>query len=661
MSGERREAGSCILCLSGQPRLQGPGGEALPLPAKSYLLAAFLALAGPEHVATRVRLAEFLWPDADVDKSHANLRQLLARIRAQERRFGFQLFESDAAVVRLSPRNATIDLLEIEGLLKAPSADAAARLCRAYAGDLLEGSERELDTGGEWIAAHRARLREAVAELLSRFLESGRDADDAALIEAAQRLLDIDIYQEPGYRALMRVYARNGQPFQVRRIFEQCQDRLKADLDVAPTPETQALFQQLVSGTRPVASSDVPPDGSRSGDVSATRRIVVPSGVPRLSILMPSDSEGKADKRSLIAWLLHDVTIGLCCFRSVSVVAPYTSWSLDADNTEQAVERFGIDYFVLTDLVREGQEGFLYVKLVNARTRLIQWAERFAFGPQKLAMCYRDLSLRIAVSLADAVERIELDRLQAGQDATAYRWYLSGQRDLRDLNLPSIRKARRAFRHAQASCPDFAPGYSGLARTFQLEYLLLARGDRDPLTESIALAERAVAIDPDDLRGYHELGASSLYARSFEQSIECFTEAERRSPQHADLLADFGDALTHYGEPELGLKKLDEAIALNPQTPDHYHWYAAGMNYQMERYEEAIATVAKMRDETCALRLLAASNAHLGRRREARRCVRKAMETYPDFTIERWLAVVPNKRPEDTQRYADGLRMAGFQ
>ena len=60
-------------------------------------------------------------------------------------------------------------------------------------------------------------------------------------------------------------------------------------------------------------------------------------------------------------------------------------------------------------------------------------------------------------------------------------------------------------------------------------------------------------------------------------------------------------------------------------------------------------------------RSLAASNAMIGCKREARRCVRLARETYPDFSIERWLAMVPNKRPEYTQRYADGLRMAGFQ
>jgi tetratricopeptide (TPR) repeat protein len=126
------------------------------------------------------------------------------------------------------------------------------------------------------------------------------------------------------------------------------------------------------------------------------------------------------------------------------------------------------------------------------------------------------------------------------------------------------------------------------------------------------------------------------------------------------LLADFGDALAHSGEPEEGLRKLDQATWLNPLVPDQYHWSAAGMHYQLGRYDVAVATIGKMADDTGALRLLAASHAKLGHKKEAQRCVRKAMETYPDFTVERWLAMVPNRSADDTRHYAEGLRLAGF-
>lgn len=636
--------GGYVLCLTGRARLVGPLGPTL-LSAKAYPLVVFLASCGPDHSAGRARIAELLWPDELAERSLTNLRQLLARIRSRERECGFRLLDTSPAEVRLAPEGLAIDLLEIEALVEAEGASGIPDLCRLYGGDLLEGAAEDIVADQDWLGTQRTRLRNRVTARLSRFVDI-ESADETTLLVAAERLLDIEPFEELAYRALMRVHARRGQPFQVRRVFELCRERLEVELGTEPTAATVTLYRELVRRTGPGGS--------------VLPRAQAGAGVPRVSILLPSDGRGQSDGLSLVAWLLQDVTIGLCRLQSVSIVAPYTSWSLHSDETEVALSKYGIDYLVVTDHVREGDDCYLYVKLVDTGSRQVRWGERLAFGLPRLATCYRELSMRIAASLADAVEQSELEQLDGSTDPNAYRWYLAGQRELQTLDLQSIRKARKAFKQAHSLCADYAPAYSGLSRVQRLEWLLLARGDRAPLEASIALAERAIEIDPEDARGYHELGTACLYARAFERSVECFEEAERRSPQHADLITDFGETLAHSGEPEAGLKKLDQAISLNPATPDHYLWCVASMQYQLERYGDAITTIGKMGDKTWALRLLAASNAKLGRASEARRCVRKAMETYPDFRIERWTAMIPNRRPEDTRRYADGLRLAGF-
>ena len=197
------------------------------------------------------------------------------------------------------------------------------------------------------------------------------------------------------------------------------------------------------------AVADVSPSRERGEDAA---------GVPRISLLPPSNGIGGAARRSLVGWLLQDVTIGLCRLRSVSVVAPYTSWSLDPAGTEPQVDRFGIDYLVATEGVEDGGAGALYVQLLTARSRRIQWAERFAIGPTTLAACYREISLKIAASLADAVEQAELARLNSARDPTAYRWFLLGQRELRNFDLPGVRRARRAFKQAYRCCSGLCGG-----------------------------------------------------------------------------------------------------------------------------------------------------------------------------------------------------------
>ena len=460
LNAENREIGpsetAYTISVCGRPRFVGRSVEEHVLPVKTYLLTAFLALSG-DRATSRAQLAELLWPEEDADKSHANLRQLIARIRAQQASLGFRLVDATPSTIRLAPVNVRIDLADILERLRSRRPEDIQELCSLYGGDLLEDAERETDAGRDWIALRRAHLRETVTGALCRFLEEESGADDQ-LILAAERLLEIDPYQEAGYRALMRVYARLGQKYQVRRVFELCQSRLFADLETGPAQETSALFHELAArraeGWRAPtgvtnAVADVSPSRERGEDAA---------GVPRISLLPPSNGIGGAARRSLVGWLLQDVTIGLCRLRSVSVVAPYTSWSLDPAGTEPQVDRFGIDYLVATEGVEDGGAGALYVQLLTARSRRIQWAERFAIGPTTLAACYREISLKIAASLADAVEQAELARLDSARDPTAYRWFLLGQRELRNFDLPGVRRARRAFKQRPRCCSGLCGG-----------------------------------------------------------------------------------------------------------------------------------------------------------------------------------------------------------
>ena len=165
---------------------------------QTYLLTAFLALSG-DRATGRAQLAGLLWPEEDADKSHANLRQLIARIRAQQASLGFRLVDATPSTIRLAPVNVRIDLADILERLRSRRPEDIQELCSLYGGDLLEDAERETDAGRDWIALRRAHLRETVTGALCRFLEEESGADDQ-LILAAERLLEIDPYQEAGYR-----------------------------------------------------------------------------------------------------------------------------------------------------------------------------------------------------------------------------------------------------------------------------------------------------------------------------------------------------------------------------------------------------------------------------------------------------------------------------
>jgi hypothetical protein len=60
------------------------------------------------------------------------------------------------------------------------------------------------------------------------------------------------------------------------------------------------------------------------------------------------------------------------------------------------------------------------------------------------------------------------------------------------------------------------------------------------------------------------------------------------------------------------------------------------------------------------MRIVAASNAFMGRSEEARRTVARLLEADPAMSISKLKGFAPGSRPEDLARYEEGLRRAGL-
>jgi len=666
---------SCRLTLFGPPRLLNDEGRLVPIPAKTFALVAYLLLNGGGPLG-RGRLRQFLWENADTKTAAANLRKFLQRLRERQERFGFGLINSERSHVSLAPL-ANIDLANFLRIVSTQAPNELLSLCRIYRGDLLEGLESEDSDSREWLQVQRTKLREMFVTTVAMRLEGkDRDADSVSVRTAARRLIEVDPYNEAGHRALMQLFAEDGEPARVREIYRSLESRLGDELGVEPDRATRDLLHLLLP-QRPPAIIGALDQQHRiewtpepSGGLPAAPRVdigvsaaVTPSksGVPKVSVLPPPPSAGQDFSHRIAVSLIDDVTIGLCRFRSMSVVAPHTAWEMSLSGKKALFQTFAIDYAVESYLVHRGNDLYLSVQLLKAAGREIVWTEQYLFDYDKAARHYRDISIRILTTVVDRIERTELAKYDTEQAPTSYHLYLDGQRLLRVLDLPNVRRARRLFREAANSSPDFVPAISGLAKTFHLEWLLMARGEGELLAEAEKLARLSLEIDPDDARGFRELGVCHLYSGRFDESLESFGQAEARNPRYADLLMDYADALTHACEPAAGLEKINAAIELNPLCPDSYWWAAGGANFHLHRYREAKTCMARMRDQSPAFRLLAASCAMLGDQEGARDYVRKAKEIHPDFRVSEWLSFVPIRDPAFAQHYESGLRLAGFE
>lgn len=666
---------SCRLTLFGPPRLLDAQGKAISIPAKAFGLAAYLILEAGGGAIGRASLRQVLWPNSDQKTAATNLRKFLLRVRERQEEFGFELIRSIRNHVELSPA-IDVDLLDFQRIVAARDARTLVKLCELYRGELLQGLDWEDAEWGEWLQPQREKLRDIFITAVAAMLEApADDTDRISLRTAARRLTEVDPYNETGHRALMRSYAEENESARVRDAFRALEKRLAEDLAERPSPATVELLRDLL----PSEIERPAPTSSRRTAPALPRRIEAPdepivpedfgdepaafaskAGDPRITILPPPAFSGQEYLHHIVVSLIEDITIGLCRFKAVSVVAPHTASELSQTGKRSLFRSFGIDYAVESQIQNRGGEFWLAVKLIDASERKVLWTDQYPLQRAQETRNYQRLSVEILSSVVERVERAELARYETTQDPSAYHYYLLGQRFIRTLDLPNIRRARRAFKAALGICSDFVPALSGFARTLRLEWVLLARGDSDLLTDAEELASRSIDIDPDDARGYRELGACNLYAGRFDESLRAFEEAEHRNPQFADLLVDSADALTHACEPEPALRKVESAIDLNPLCPDYYWWVAGGSNFHLHRYSEAINCVSRMRDQSPAYRLLAASWARLGDRDTAADYVRKVKDIHPDFRVSDWLSILPIRDPQYERDYEQGLREAGF-
>lgn len=226
-------------------RLQGRPVELSSRPAQS-LLAYLLLNQGASQ--RRERLAGLLWPDSNEANARRNLRQALWQIRRALGPAADSRIHADDLTIQaqLQPGD-WLDVAQVQQPVdETVSADALIERVTAYLGELLPGFY------DDWAVLERERLHALVEQTMHRLLDLLVEQTRwAELLHWAEQWIAQGYTPEPAYRALMLAHAAQGDMAAVAEVYRRCVDALARDLDVEPSPQTQALFAQLRRGETP--------------------------------------------------------------------------------------------------------------------------------------------------------------------------------------------------------------------------------------------------------------------------------------------------------------------------------------------------------------------------------------------------------------------------
>jgi DNA-binding SARP family transcriptional activator len=220
--------------------------------ARPRELLVFLLMHPEGRTKEQVGLA--FWPDASTAQVRNNFHVTLHRLRkalgdaecitlAGDRyqvnpemlaEFDARDFERDLASARFALKRQQEGAMEM----------LASSLSR-YRGDFLDG-----EPVGDWHLEHRDRLQRLYVDSLmalgAQYAAAERHEKAA---EAYRRVLARDDLHEDALVALMRCHAGLGERSQALRAYQRFADRMRTELDAAPTHEATRLFERLQEGS----------------------------------------------------------------------------------------------------------------------------------------------------------------------------------------------------------------------------------------------------------------------------------------------------------------------------------------------------------------------------------------------------------------------------
>lgn len=206
----------------------------------------FCLLANPQGL-TKGDVGTELWSNKTSDQVNAGFKkamQYLRRVmgseavRFEDDRYTFnQALDYDYDVETFQAKIAQAEHVQDPQTWIPLLKDAIAR----YTGPYLPKCD------GAWVAGKQHRLQQsytqAVLRLATHYLETQQYE---VAVTYAHRLLREDAAVEPVHVLLMRAYAALGDHASVARQYRHCVETLDKELDVPPSPQTQALYRQLI-------------------------------------------------------------------------------------------------------------------------------------------------------------------------------------------------------------------------------------------------------------------------------------------------------------------------------------------------------------------------------------------------------------------------------
>jgi TolB-like protein/DNA-binding winged helix-turn-helix (wHTH) protein len=416
---------------------------------------------------------------------------------------------------------------------------------------------------------------------------------------------------------------------------------------------------------------------------SAARFFGTPSavGAPSLSIVvLPLVNVGGDREQDYFAeGLTEDLSTDLSRIPQSLVIArssaqAYKGQPVDA---RRIGRELGVRYLLEGSVQRLGDQVRLNLRLIEAESARELWADRIDGSRTDLAalqtgvtgVVARTLHLQLAEAEAQRVVRVR----PLNPDARDLAW--QAWPALEQRTLESVETARQLLRRAVAMDATSAFAWSLLSETYTTDLLMrwLSRRDgatRDAwLSQARMAAERANAIDPDNLYALGAMGAVLQVSGEPERALAMLLRQVEVNRNYAPAWHKISYTHATLGRHEEAIRAGNEALRLSPRDGRLYSFLVvtAAAHLYAGRDREALVWARRSIDARSDFSIshawAAAAAANLNEMDTARKEIDEFQRLQPHYTVESFRREGQSRNPDflrQRERFYAGLRRAGL-
>ncbi|MBR0939168.1 adenylate/guanylate cyclase domain-containing protein [Bradyrhizobium jicamae] len=390
---------------------------------------------------------------------------------------------------------------------------------------------------------------------------------------------------------------------------------------------------------------------------------------PSIAVLAFENMSGDPEQEYFADGMVEEIITALSRFHWLFVIARNSSFTFKgkAVDIKEVGRRLGVRY-VLEGSVREASGKVRITgQLIDAVTGTHIWADRFERDLTDVFALQDEVTVAVVSAIQPKLLQTEIAMAarRRSENLTAYEFYLRARQQFYLTTREGVAEAIRLAHRALELDPRFGlvAALAGASHTRNVieGYAVDPQFDRK---EAVRLRDLALSIDDSDPDTLAWAAVISAYTvGDYESGVALADRAVALNPNSSQAWGCRGWVHRIAGLPEEAVQSFERAMRMSPVDP-LLHRAFTGMAYaliELGRFDEAILAAKKAQRQnpawsaTCCC--LAAAFAHLGRDAEAREAAARVFVVDPAFTIS---ARIARGGQSNAKLLIEGLRKAGL-